>query len=312
MKLLNIFKFLIGMFSKQNSITEVEKKSATQSLSKNITVEKPIIIIEDPLATTDVKEKANIEKEIITQQPSLDEEYKLKKHFLPKTQYFKGPTIKKWAFGHHTAGWHNPYKVIDSWGRDNRGKVATEYVLGGQKITDGNNEFDGILVKAFPDGGWGWHLGIGRRELHSNSIGIELNNFGYLTKGGYYKRIDGKKTWIRKQPGKFYTYVGTKADPNQVIELEQKFRGYKYWHNYSDAQIEKLKVWLLEMEDRYNINPRKGLVDLIKEKGVFEAFDFCNVEYVQNNPGFYLHTNVKKGKVDLYPHPKLVEMLLNL
>ena len=83
MKLLNIFKFLIGMFSKQNSITQVEKKSATQSLPKNITVKKPIVIIEDPLATTDVKENVNIEKEIITQQPSLDEEYKLKKHFLP-------------------------------------------------------------------------------------------------------------------------------------------------------------------------------------------------------------------------------------
>ena len=268
--------------------------------------------IEDCSATTDIEGKPEIEEEAINQQPSPDEKYKSEEHFLPDDEYFKGPTTKKWSFGHHTAGWHNPYKVIDSWGRDNRGKVATEYVLGGQKITDSNNEFDGVLVKAFPQGGWGWHLGIGRRELHSHSIGIELNNFGYLTKGGYYKRVNGKKTWIQRDVDSFYTYVGTKADSNQAIELEKEFRGYKYWHSYSDTQIEKLKIWLLEMEDRYGIDPRKGLVELIKEKGVFEAFDFCDVSYVQNNPGFYCHTNVQKGKFDLYPHPKLVEMLLSL
>ena len=302
--ILKIISFLLG----NNKISEKSPKNKPTSKS----IENAIEEIEDCSATTDIEENHEIEEKTINQPSSPDEQYKSEEHFLPDNEYFKGPTTKKWSFGHHTAGWHNPYKVIDSWGRDNRGKVATEYVLGGQKITDNNNEFDGVLVKAFPQGGWGWHLGIGRRKLHSHSIGIELNNFGYLTRGGYYKRVNGKKTWIRKQPGKFYTYVGTKANPNQVVELEKEFRGYKYWHSYSDAQIEKLRVWLLEIEDRYGINPRKGLVELIKEKGVFEAFDFCDVKYVKNNPGFYCHTNVQKGKFDLYPHPKLIKMLLNL
>lgn len=303
MKLL--LKLISAILGKSKTTTPPAKKKEVKEV-----VEKKAEI--DCSATTGIEEIPEIEKDVIDEEPSAEEQYKSEEHFLPEGEYFEGPTTKEWAFGHHTAGWHNPYKVIDSWGRDNRGAVATEYVLGGQKITDNNAEFDGVLVKAFPEGGWGWHLGTGRGKLHSNSIGIELNNFGYLTKGGYYKRIGGKRTWIERDEGKFYTYVGTEAHPDQVIELEQEFRGYKYWHNYSDAQISKLKVWLKTIQSRYGINPKKGLVELIKKKGVFEAFDFCDVQYVTKNPGFYLHTNVQRGKVDLYPHPKLVKMLLSL
>lgn len=59
-------------------------------------------------------------------------------HHLDEDQYFENPTVKegrslseaevsrskRWIFLHHTAGWNNPYKVIDSWGRDKRGKVV--------------------------------------------------------------------------------------------------------------------------------------------------------------------------------------------
>ena len=53
------------------------------------------------------------------------------KYFLPKGEYKDGPTDKEFLFLHHTAGWHDPYRVIDGWGRDDRGAVATEFVMGG-------------------------------------------------------------------------------------------------------------------------------------------------------------------------------------
>jgi hypothetical protein len=311
MKLIEVFKFFMGIFGKHDLTTPIDGLPTHTSLPKNVLVEEPIIIMEDPLATTDCQELPEFQEVVLKVVPSNDEAYKSEKHFLPKGEYFEGPTKKEWAFWHHTAGWENPYKTIDDWGKDSRGAVATEYVLGGQKITDNNDKFDGVLVKAFPEGGWGWHLGTGRGKLHSNSVGIELNNFGYLTKGGFYKTVEGKRTWIKKQPNKFYTYVGTEAHPNQVIELEQEFRGHKSWHNYSDAQIEALRKWSRYIALRDGIDISKGLPELVRTMGAFEAFDFCDVKYVTANPGLWCHTNVQKGKVDLYPHPKLIELLLS-
>jgi len=53
---------------------------------------------------------------------------------------------------------------------------------------------------------------------------IEVNNFGYLK--------DGK------------TYAGTTAHESQIVELPEAFKGFKFWHRYSDAQLNKLKEYL--------------------------------------------------------------------
>ena len=52
------------------------------------------------------------------------------RHYLPVGEYKSGITNKEYVFLHHTAGWQNPYRTIDHWGRDSRGAVATEFVLG--------------------------------------------------------------------------------------------------------------------------------------------------------------------------------------
>jgi hypothetical protein len=75
----------------------------------------------DEMATTD-----NSERVIDLPEGLIIEEY-----FLPKGEYLKGPTNKEYLFLHHTAGWHKPKQVVDSWSRDSRGRVATEFVLGG-------------------------------------------------------------------------------------------------------------------------------------------------------------------------------------
>jgi hypothetical protein len=236
----------------------------------------------------------------------------IKESFLPKGEYFAGPTPKSWLYLHHTAGWNNPFNTISNWGRDKRGAVATEFVLGGQKITNNDTENDGVLVKAFPTGGYGWHLGTGNNLMHRNSVGIEVCNFGQLTKGGFFKMVNGKRTWIKGKDDSFYTYVGTEANSDQVVELDKEFRGFKFWHKYSDKQIEVLRDWILYIAERDNIDVRKGLVELIKEKGAHEAFDFFDIKYVTNNPGLWNHTNVRKDKFDMFPQQELVDMLLSL
>ena len=260
------------------------------------------------LIDTDInEEKDNLDSDIIT-----NGDLVIEASHMPKDEYFAGPTDKSWLFWHHTAGWDNPYNTIRHWGNDKRGKVATEFCIGGQKITDCDDKFDGDIVQAFPKGGYGWHLAVGRRPIHTHSIGIEVNCFGQLTQGGYYKRSSNGKKWISKKSDTFYTYVGTEAHPDQVCDLGRKFRGHQFWHNYTDKQIESLRKLSLYIAERDNIDITKGLPELVKEKGAFEAFSFYDVSYAEKHPGLWNHTNVRRGKVDMYPHPKLVEMMLSL
>jgi len=253
------------------------------------------------LATTDISENSELIQ--------LD----IKESFLPKNEYFQGPTKKEWVFLHHTAGWHNPFNVITSWGKDTRGQIATEFVLGGPSIRGNDFESDGVLVQAFHKGGYGWHLGVGNTAMHRNSVGIELCNFGYLTKGGYHKwdAVQKKNVWVALKPEVFYTYVGTEAAASQIVTLKKEFRGYRTWHKYSNLQVEILKKWILYIADRDGIDVRKGLPELIKKRGI-EAFDICDITMCEKEKGLWLHTNLQRGKFDLFPQDEIVEMLTSL
>lgn len=215
------------------------------------------------------------------------------KHFLPKGEYIEGPITNDYVFIHHTAGWNNPYRTVDHWGRDSRGRVATEFVLGGQKITNGDDEYDGVMVQAFPEGGQGWHLGkTGSGFMNRHSVGIEINNFGYLKNGK--------------------TYAGTTAHEDQTCKLKEPFKGYIEWHNYSPAQIEALDLWLRYIAERDSIDIRVGLVQWIKKYGPTKAFEFQEDAYYGKVKGLLTHTNVRRDKFDCYPHPDLIDMLLSL
>ena len=212
------------------------------------------------------------------------------RHMLPPDEYMTG-SKPEYVFLHHTAGWHNPYRTVDHWGRDNRGKVATEFVLGGQSIKGDDDRYDGVLVQCTPEGGWGWHLGTGRSHMHKNSVGIEVNNFGWIK--------DGK------------TYAGTRADRSQIVVLAKPFRGYSTWHRYSDKQIEVLRDWILWIGERDNIDVREGLPKLVKEIGA-EAFEYIQDVRDGKLKGLWTHTNVRKDKVDMFPQPELMDMLMSL
>lgn len=212
--------------------------------------------------------------------------------FMPKGEYKDGPINAEYIFLHHTAGWHNPYNCIKQWAGDDRGAISTEFVLGGPSVKGNDDNFDGVMVQAFPKGNWGYHLGKnGNFQMHKNSIGVEVCNFGYIK--------DGK------------TYAGTKVAEDQIVKLDKPFRGYQEWHRYSDKQIEALEKWIKWIGERDSIDIRKGLPELIKEKGA-AAFEFNEDAYYGKVKGIWTHTNTRKDKFDMFPQQELLDMLVSL
>ena len=216
----------------------------------------------------------------------------IEQYFLPPDEYMTGPTKKEYCFLHHTAGWHKPKPIVDSWGRDSRGKVATEFVLGGQSVKGNDTKYDGKMIQCIPEGGYGWHLGKnGSRHMHTHSVGIEVCNFGYIK--------DGK------------TYAGTTAAESEIVKLKKPFRGYVEWHRYSDKQIEALRLWILHIAERDSIDVRKGLVEEIKAKGA-DGFEFNENAFYGKIRGMWTHTNTRKDKFDMFPQQELLDMLVSL
>lgn len=231
--------------------------------------------------STDLSETTNQTSKIVINQKYMD-----------RDEYLVGPTKKEYLFLHHTAGGHNPYQVATMWNNDTRGRVGTEFILGGQSIFNNNSTYDGTIVQAFPEGAYGWHLGDnGSEYMHSHSVGIETCNFGPIKNG--------------------LTYTGQKADPSQVVELTKSFRGSKTWHKYSDKQILVLKDLILYIGNRDNIDIRSGLISEIKKKGV-DGFEFNSDAYYGKIKGIWTHTNTRKDKSDMFPQQELIDMLLSL
>lgn len=217
--------------------------------------------------------------------------------YLDNDEYYSGPNKPEYLFLHHTAGGPNPINTIKTWNDDTRGKIGTEFVIGGPSINGKESKFDGVIVKCMPDGGYAWHLGDnGSQSMHINSIGIEVCNFGPLTKSG----------------DNYKTYTGAIVHENQVCDLGFTFRGSRYYHKYSDAQLEALRQLILFIEERDGINIRTGLIEWLNNKTVAEAFEFNKDAWSGKVKGMLTHVNTRKDKSDMSPQPNLITMLKSL
>ena len=223
------------------------------------------------------------------------------RQYLDKNEYVRdyGKIEPLGFFIHHTAGWDNPYNTIRNWNNDKRGRVATQYCIGGTNVKGKEAKHDGVVVECFPNNYLGWHLGkVGKFAISKMSGGVEINNFGYLTKKG----------------DKYYTYVNTEVKEEFVCDLGYEFRGKRYWHAYSTKQIESLRLLLLHLKDIYpKMDLVNGIPKLLKD-GVSpnDAFEFNEDAYYARQFGLWSHTSVRKDKFDCFPQPELVEMLKNL
>jgi len=275
---------------------QTEKAVMRLQLSKNLRVDGIVgsntwaALLLGKYTKEDIDEDTDVESQYI----KTNYNQKIHKYYLGSTEYLPKYGKNEYMFLHHTAGGCNPYRTIDHWGRDTRGRVATEFVLGGQNYRTGDDEYDGIMVQAFPENGYGWHLGkTGSGYMNRHSIGLEICSIGYLD--------DEHKS-----------YVDKKAHPSQVIKLEKAFRRREFWHKYSPKQIKETDLLLRYIQERDGIDMRIGLQQLIKKYGPTKAFEFQEDAYYGKIKGLLSHTNVRKGKMDIYPDPDMIDMILSL
>lgn len=219
-------------------------------------------------------------------------------YFLEDDEYYKDIHEKDTVWIHHTAGGGNAYFVTQSWEHDKKRngdslKVGTAFIIA-RKSRSRNPEFnceEGELFRAFDEKYWCHHLGLSHKnnvDLNARSIGIEICSYGQLT--------------LNKK-GNFTTIYGNVIDPDEVYDHGKEFRGYRYWHKYSDEQLETLRKLLIELREKFGLKYQ-------------DSFDASWSDYNPNlfnpTPGIWTHTNVRKDKFDCFPQPELLEILNSL
>lgn len=209
----------------------------------------------------------------------------------PPEQYMMEETAKTQIFLHHTAGNPNAVQVFDWW-VSNAEKVGTCVSISGNSP----KTIDGQIVQGYSSKYWAYHLGLKSevfkkfklpfKWLDKNSIGIEICNWGQLTKTA--------RGWE--------TYVGTLVDESEVVEYSKKFRGYSHYHKYTDAQIESVRQLLVYWSKIYGIP--------ISYKGD-QIFDL-DKRALSGESGVYTHCSVRSDKNDIHPQPEMLSMLKSL
>lgn len=202
----------------------------------------------------------------------LNIETEIRQYRLDEAEYIKEELNKYQIFIHHTAGNPNPFRVVDFWDSDDKDgrpvRVATPFVIGGEPTKDkhGAEQWkDGEIIQCFSSKHWAYHLGLttevfakfglSYKPLDKNSIGIEINNWGGL----------------KFKDGKYFTYVGTTVDADEVIEYEKPFRGYKFYQKYTPAQIESTVRLIKYLCEKFNIPKRITRTCGISAKRLYPA-----------------------------------------
>jgi hypothetical protein len=213
---------------------------------------------------------------------------------LKDSQYVKESTKKLQIVLHHTAGNSSGPSTIRMWENDDRGRIATCITISGKGLS--KDTYDGEICQAFASKYWAYHLGIKPdvfraqglpyRSLDPIAIGIEICNWGPLT----------------NKNGKYYNYVNRQVPADQVCELSVPYKGHKYYHRYTDAQIQSVKELLVYWNNLWNIPIEYKEEDMWKvSKNALSAV-----------PGVYSHNSYRKDKSDIYPCPRMIEMLKSL
>jgi len=219
---------------------------------------------------------------------------KIKQVPLSESQYLKEEALKTQIVLHHTAGNSSGPATIKMWNTDDRGRIATCVTISGKGLS--KDTFDGEICQAFSSKYWAYHLGIKgdvfrangvpAKNLDKTSIGIEICSWGPLEKRG----------------DKFYNYVDREVLADQVTELATPYKGHKYYHRYTDAQIESVRQLLTYWKQLYNIDLTYRDVDMWA----------VSKRALRGENGVYTHNSYRKDKSDIHPCPRMIAMLKTL
>jgi len=214
---------------------------------------------------------------------------KIKAVDFPDEQYYPIETTKKQLVLHHTVSGPGVRGDLQTWLNDTS-RVATHFII----------DRDGTLYQLFSSKYWAHHLGVTKNilteygftdiqtrnvKLNQNSIGIEIDNWGYLTK---------------TSDGKFKTVYGNIVDVD-VQEYPNLFKGYRYYEKYSNAQIQTIGELLLYFNKKFGIP-----LDYNE--------DMWNVskDALSGKSGIWSHCSFRPDKSDLHPQKEVIDMLKTL
>jgi N-acetylmuramoyl-L-alanine amidase len=168
---------------------------------------------------------------------------------------------------------------IYSLSNKSRGHVSTAFVLGR----------DGTPYQLFSSAAWSYHLGtnaLGGNAAQSKiSIGIEISNYGPLTKKG--NNLETAYSTAAK-PDVYCTI----DDTEQYVKLAKPYRGYQYYAAFTNEQYHSLILLLRYLTKIYNI-PRKFVDSATR----FETSAANSSSF----KGICTHVNFRSDKYDIGP-----------
>jgi N-acetyl-anhydromuramyl-L-alanine amidase AmpD len=201
---------------------------------------------------------------------------------LTNGQYLNDPIDKKAIFLHHTVG----LSAMSAWRWWNTtpDRVGTAYII----------DLDGTVIECFDPIYWAYHLGIKSPDkfMEKHSIGIELVSAGPL-------RFEANEfRFYPLWPNKTRFTVIPKEE---VIEIKGGWRGFNYYHKYTDKQISSLEELL------------NGLLNLFPniryEVPVKDIMAYNPDVITKKLGGIWSHTTVRDDKNDLYPDKRIISVV---
>lgn len=208
----------------------------------------------------------------------------IKQYPMPVTQYVQAVTGKNQIVLHGTASNPTAKNVFDYW-NSTAERVATCVVISG----------NGEIWQGFSSKFWAAHIGLAHGiakwnlpyyDYSQTSIGVEIANWGWLTKKG----------------NKFYSWTGVEVPLDQVQVYEKGFKGNKYYHKYTKEQIIAVEKLLRYWNKIY------GIPLTYNEKDMWDL----SLNAHKKVAGIYTHNSFILDKSDIHPQPEMIAMLKNL
>lgn len=232
---------------------------------------------------------------------------KIKVVDFPQDHYFQEEFTKTQIVLHHTvASPNSAIQVIKEWYKK-PSHVATAFVIDG----------DGTPYQVFSSKYWAYHLGLQQGTFDKNgvpykpidktSIGVEINNWGGLIAGD---DVTIKNFGTQEHPeniklkkGYYYTAYGNalQIPDNQITYFPNGFRDFKYFQNYTDAQLETVGELLLFWKNKYGIplTYNEDMWDVSKKA-------------LEGTSGIWTHVSFRYDKSDCFIYQPMIDMLKSL
>lgn len=200
-------------------------------------------------------------------------------------QYFDEATPKISIFLHHTAGGGAEEAV--RWWNQTPERVGTALFV----------ERDGRALQCCEIATWAWHLGVTYANTKQNKLGIGIE---LVSRGFVIPEVKDKETTYYAYPLWPLKTQRVKIPTDQVVELDQTWRGFKFWHKYTDEQVKTTVELMKYLVKRFDIKVQKDLT---------KFWEYDESVAKQNKPGIWAHTTVRKDKFDIFPQPSLIKAI---